>query len=395
MLRSAALALLIIPLAASAADELKLWYKRPAAEWVEALPVGNGRLGAMVFGGIEQERIQLNEGTLWAGGPTNPANPDAKAALPEIRRLLTAGEYQAAQDLVQQKFMSVPVRQAPYETVGDLMITMAGEDRAQDYRRELDLDSALALTRFTAAGTTFTREVLVSPVDQVIAVRLSADRPGAISCDVALRSPQPDAATRWDGRNLVLSGRNAQQDAIAGALRFEARLAAVLSGGQLQGDDERLSVRAANEVTLLLAIATSYRRFDDTGGDPAAISRRQLASARGKGFARIAAGRASAGWSSGSLMSVRRSIRGGRRVAGAKVRIFADSRRAATEWPSPFGEAGCAARGEARKAPLPNPSPARGRGASCGGSVASPRHPQSAPMKSFLPISTPMPRNRL
>jgi alpha-L-fucosidase 2 len=186
--------------------------------------------------------------------------------------------------------MATPLKQMAYQPVGDLLIEMSGmPDAVSSYHRELDLESAVALTRFTAGGTTFTREVLVSPVDQVIAVRLSADRPGAISSDVALRSPQPEAATRLDGGDLVLTGSNAEQDGIAGALRFEARLAAILSGGALNGDNERLSVRGADEVTLLLAIATSYRRFDDTGGDPAAIARRQLAAARSKSIARIAA----------------------------------------------------------------------------------------------------------
>ena len=268
----------------------RLWYRQPAAEWTQALPVGNGRLGAMVFGGTTHERLQLNEDTLWNGGPYDPVNPKAKAALPKVRELIFAGRWAEAQTLADKEVMATPLKQMAYQTVGDLIIDMAGlPEGVTAYHRELDLDSALALTRFTIGGITFTREVVVSPVDQVIAVRLSADRPGAVSCDVALRSPQPEAATRVDGRDLVLTGRNAAQEGVAGALRFEARLAAVLSGGRIQAHSDRLSVRAANEVTLLLAMATSYRRFDDTGGDPTAISRRQLASARDKSFARIAA----------------------------------------------------------------------------------------------------------
>jgi alpha-L-fucosidase 2 len=268
----------------------RLWYRQPAREWTEALPVGNGRLGAMVFGGVAHERLQLNEDTLWNGGPYNPVNPRAKDALPKVRELIFAGRWAEAQALADKEVMATPLKQMAYQPVGDLLIDMPGmPDAVSAYRRELDLETAVALTRFAIGGTTFTREVLVSPVDQVIAVRLSADRPRSISCDVVLRSPQPEAATRLDGRDLVLTGRNAEQDGIAGALRFEARLAAVLSGGELHADDGRLSVRAANEVTLLLSIATSYRRFDDTRGDPAAISRRQLAAARGKSFARIAA----------------------------------------------------------------------------------------------------------
>ncbi len=286
MLRSAVLALLIVPLAAFASDDLKLWYKRPAAEWVEALPVGNGRLGAMVFGGIEQERIQLNESTLWAGGPYNPANPEAKAALPEIRRLLTAGEYQAAQDLVQQKFMSVPVRQAPYETVGDLMITMAGEDRAQDYRRELDLDSAVARTEFQLRDVHYTREVFASAPDQVVVIQLTASTP-SLALTLAFQSPEQSAVRVEDNDTLILSGTNGDAYGIKGALKFEARLRATTVGGKITSDAGQLHVTGASAVTLVLAAATSYRHYDDVSGDPTALNTRTLAAVAGKTFAEL------------------------------------------------------------------------------------------------------------
>ena len=121
-----------------------LWYQQPAAQWVEALPVGNGRLGAMIFGGIETERLQLNEDTLWGGGPYDPANPEAREALPEIRRLLAAGHYAEAQALAQAKFMAKPILQAPYQAVGDLLISMPFSEAVQNYRRELRLDTAIA-----------------------------------------------------------------------------------------------------------------------------------------------------------------------------------------------------------------------------------------------------------
>src|SRR5688572_32103968 len=130
-------AMLPLSLAATSPD-LTLRYTRPAAEWVEALPVGNGRLGAMVFGGIHQERLQLNEDTLWAGGPYDPANPEALAALPEVRRLIAAGEYDAAQKLTQQKLMAKPMTQMPYQSVGDLMFTFSGGEPTATYRRELN-----------------------------------------------------------------------------------------------------------------------------------------------------------------------------------------------------------------------------------------------------------------
>jgi alpha-L-fucosidase 2 len=268
----------------------RLWYRQPAKEWTEALPVGNGRLGAMVFGGTSHERLQLNEDTLWNGGPYDPVNPSAKVALPQVRDLIFAGRWAEAQALADKEVMATPLKQMAYQPVDDLLIDMPGVHGAESgYRRELDLDSALAATRFTLSGIAFAREIVVSPIDQVIAVRLSADRPRSIACDVSFHSPQPEAATRSDRPDLVLSGRNAAQDGVAGALRFEARLAAVLSGGRLHGDGTRLSVRGADEVTFLLAVATSYLRFDDTSGDPAAIVRAQIASARGKSFAGIAA----------------------------------------------------------------------------------------------------------
>src|SRR6185295_2607730 len=121
-------------------EPLTLWYRRPAEQWVEALPVGNGRLGAMVFGGVVNERLQLNEDTLWAGGPYDPVSPDAAAALPEVRRLVFAGQYAEADRLIAAKVMARPLRQMPYQTAGDLLLTFPEADAVRDYRRELDLD---------------------------------------------------------------------------------------------------------------------------------------------------------------------------------------------------------------------------------------------------------------
>ena len=268
----------------------RLWYARPAQAWTEALPVGNGRLGAMVFGGTTHERLQLNEDTLWNGGPYDPVNPDARAALPHVRELIFANRWAEAEALAGEKLMARPLKQMAYQPVGDLLIDIPGAAATvTGYRRELDLDAAMATTRFTLGKVAFTREVVVSPIDQVIALRLSANRGGAIDCDISLRSPQSAVEMGSDGPDLVLAGRNASQDGVEGALRFEARLAAMVADGEIHHRADGIAVRRADEVTLLLAIATSYRRFDDIGGDPAAITRRQIAAARGKSFGRIAA----------------------------------------------------------------------------------------------------------
>ena len=150
---------------------LRLWYRRPAREWTEALPLGNGRLGAMVFGGIERERLQLNEDTLWAGGPYAPNNPKALAALPDVRQLVFAGRYREAHDLAEASLMGEPRRQMPYETAGELRLAFSLGGGADDYERELDLDTAIARTRLIAGGVVYERRVLASAVASAVLER--------------------------------------------------------------------------------------------------------------------------------------------------------------------------------------------------------------------------------
>jgi alpha-L-fucosidase 2 len=268
----------------------RLWYRQPASQWVEALPIGNGRIGAMVFGGVAQERLQLNEDTLWGGGPYDPVNPEARANLPEVRRLIFAGLYAEAQALANATLMARPLSQMSYQTFADLRLDMpalVGQPVA-GYERELDLDSALATTRFTASGASYVREVVASPRHQVIALRITGDRPGSVDLDLALRTPHR-ASVRAEGDTLLLSGRNGDENGIGGALRLAACLRVLAGGGRIEARGEVLSVRGADRVTLLIAMATSHRRFDDVGGDPAAAVRAQIAEASRLGFARIAA----------------------------------------------------------------------------------------------------------
>ena len=267
-----------------------LWYRQPAAKWTEALPVGNGILGAMVFGGTAQERLQLNEGTLWAGGPYDPVNPAAKAALQQVRDLVWAGRIKEAEALTDQALLAKPGKQMQYQTLGDLVLDFPGLGEATGYRRELDLDAAMATTRFTAGGVEHVRQVIASPGDKVIAVRLAAGR-GKLSVDVALTSPHARAKTVPDGASgLVLSGANAAAQGVPGALTFAARLLAINEGGRVEITPEgKLSVRGADAVTLLVAMGTSFRRFDDVSGDPLALTAAALAHTRSRPFARIAA----------------------------------------------------------------------------------------------------------
>jgi len=290
--RRLALSLATLGLAAvsfAQAPPLKLWYERPATQWVEALPVGNGRLGAMVFGGIEQERLQLNEGTLWAGGPYNPANPEAREALPEIRRLLASGDNRAAQDLVAAKFMARPIREMPYQTVGDLLLTMAGSEAVRGYRRELDLDTAVARTEFRLGGVLHVREVFASAVDQAVIMRLSVqgerpDRAARFSMTLGIQSPQNSAVTTEGSNLLVLRGVNGAANGVAGALRFEALVRVSAEGGTVTADSGQLHIQDATSATIIISAATSFRRYDDVSGDPTATNRETLRKLEGRSF---------------------------------------------------------------------------------------------------------------
>ena len=189
---------------------LTLWYERPSREWVEALPVGNGKLGAMVFGGTTHERIQFNESTLWAGEPHDYSHSGAVEVLDSLRRLLFAGKQKEADALASARAMSLPLTQPPYQAFGNLRLDFAGIDSTHvtGYRRSLDLDRAVVTTRFTADGVTYTREVFATHPDGVIVVRLSADRAGRVNVSAVLESAHAGAQYRAiDGRTLAMAGR--------------------------------------------------------------------------------------------------------------------------------------------------------------------------------------------
>jgi len=265
--------------ASAPAEPLSLWYRQPAGLWTEALPVGNGRLGAMVFGGVNREHLPLNLDTLWAGGPYDSVNPDALAALPEVRRLIFAGHYAEAANLLSAKVMAKPLKQMPYQPLGDLTLDFPAVKTVVNYRRDLNLDTAVATTTFTANGVKFTREVFSSPVDQVIIVHLTADQPGQISFTAGLTTSQPANVTVEPGDTLVMRGVNEDANGIKGALKFQARMKILTDGGQTTTTGNTISVTNADAVTLLIAAATSYKNYHDVSGDPEAIVINQMVSA--------------------------------------------------------------------------------------------------------------------
>jgi alpha-L-fucosidase 2 len=252
-----------------AADQV-LWYTRPAARWEEALPVGNGRLGGMVFGGVTEERIQLNEDSVWSGSAEAADNPEGKAALPKIRELLLGRNYAEGERLTFEKMIcrgagsgkgagaNLPF--GSYQTLGDLKIKLVGAaGTATNYRRELNLDSAIATTTFQLGGVRHTREVFASHPDQVVVIRLSADAPGRLSFDVTLSRPAAAATTAVGQDQLVMTGHTPDGRGGKG-LRFVARVQALPPSGTgtVAVVDDTLTVRNATAVTLLLSARTNY-----------------------------------------------------------------------------------------------------------------------------------------
>ncbi|HEX6622642.1 MAG TPA: glycoside hydrolase family 95 protein, partial [Pyrinomonadaceae bacterium] len=278
-------------------EPLTLWYSRPAEKWVEALPVGNGRLGAMVFGGVDKERLQLNESTLWSGGPTDWNNPKARDVLPQVRRAIFDGDYEKAEKLC--RLMQGPYNQS-YLPLCDLHLEFPGVSGVASYRRSLDLDRAVTTLLYESGGATFRREVFVSRPDQVVAVRLTGDRPGRIVFTATLSS-QLRHTTEAAGRDtLVLRGkapahvdpnyvRNTPEPVRyedgpgAEGMTFDVRVRAVAEGGDVTCDAKGLRVNGATSVVLIVSAGTSFNGYDKSPGrqgrDPTAVSSRHLTSA--------------------------------------------------------------------------------------------------------------------
>lgn len=258
-------------------NPMTLWYRRPAEEWLEALAVGNGRLGAMVFGGVSTEHLQLNEDSIWAGGPHDYADPDAHTVVEEIRSLINEEKWLEAQNLADARFMGEPAEQMQYQPAGSLELsfpTITGE--ASDYLRTLDLRTATSSVEYTVDGVRYRREVLCSHPDQVLVIHLSADQPGKIDLDASYTSPQETVLRQFDEQTLALNGISGEAEGLEGQVRFTALLRAVAEGGTVRTTNDVLSVRGADEVTLRVSIGTSYSDWQDVSGDPVARAERPL-----------------------------------------------------------------------------------------------------------------------
>ena len=266
------------PSAASGRSDMVLWYRRPGERWLDALPIGNGYLGAMVFGGVPRERIALNESSFWSGRPHDYNDTNALAYFPQIRDLVFAGKFQEAERMADDHFWGIPKAQQAYQPIGDLLLDFEGADSFQDFRRELDLETGVARVTYRAGDAVFTREVFMSYPERAMVIRLSADKPGRVSVQARFRSPYRDAVVATSGK-LVMDGSwkgPMKADALIApvegkGLSFETAMLARPEGGRLEATGETLSVRNADTVTFLLTMATSYVNYTNTSGSPAAV----------------------------------------------------------------------------------------------------------------------------
>lgn len=264
------------------AQNLKLWYQQPAKTWVEALPVGNSSMGAMVYGGTSREELQLNEEALWGGGPYRNDNPKALESLAEVRNLIFSGKTMDAQNLIDQTFYTGR-NGMPYQTIGSLIIEAPGHEKAKNYYRDLNLERAVATTRYQVDGVNFQREVFASFPDRVIIVRFTTDKPGELNFKVSYDSPL-QSTVRKQGKKLVLRGKGGDHEGVKGVIEVETQSQVIAEGGKVSLTDKYISVEHATAATLYIAAATNFVNYHNVKGNESKKASALLAGAMKKEY---------------------------------------------------------------------------------------------------------------
>lgn len=264
------------------AQNLKLWYQQSAKTWVEALPVGNSSMGAMVYGGTSREELQLNEETLWGGGPYRNDNPKALESLAEVRNLIFSGKTMDAQNLIDQTFYTGR-NGMPYQTIGSLIIEAPGHEKAKNYYRDLNLERAVATTRYQVDGVNFQREVFASFPDRVIIVRFTTDKPGELNFKVSYDSPL-QSTVRKQGKKLVLRGKGGDHEGVKGVIEVETQSQVIAEGGKVSLTDKYISVEHATAATLYIAAATNFVNYHNVKGNESKKASALLAGAMKKEY---------------------------------------------------------------------------------------------------------------
>jgi alpha-L-fucosidase 2 len=259
---------------------LKIWFNKPADSWNDALPVGNGRLGAMIFGGIEKEHLQLNEESVWTGKPRWDANPDALKSLPKVRKLLFEGKYTEAEKLALSGIMGSFRRDeaSTYQTLGDLTFDFGHVSGVSGFRRELDIGEAISRVIYTADQISFIREVFSSAPDQALVIRFAADKPEAVTFTARLSRPGNKARIKAEGNEIIMNEHIGDGTGV----RMETRLRIVPEGGTIIAGGDSIRVSKANSVSVFLTAATDY-----SGEDPTVVTGRQMENILKKSYSEI------------------------------------------------------------------------------------------------------------
>lgn len=280
---------ILVPAFSQSNNHLKLWYNKPAGDiWENALPIGNGRLGAMVYGDVAKETIQLNESSVWSGSPNRNDNPGALKALPQIRALIFGGKYKDAEDLANKTIISKESQGQMFEPVGDLHLSFSNTGGFTNYYRELDIEKAVEKTTYTVGGIRYKRQVLASFPDNIIAINLTASKPASLSFKVFFSTPEPNALIKTNGDNeLTISGTTIDHEGVKGAVRYKGIVRLKLAGGNLSSSDSSLTVKDANSVTIYVSIATDFNNYHDITGNENTRAEAYLNNAFPKSFARI------------------------------------------------------------------------------------------------------------
>lgn len=259
------------------AQDLKLWYNNPAKIWEEALPLGNSRLGAMVYGIPEKEELQLNEETIWGGGPYRNDNPKALGALPEARELIFKGKSREADQLINRTFFT-KTHGMPFQTAGSVILNFPGHQNYQDYSRELDLDKALAITRYTVNGVKYTREVFSSFADDVIIMRITAGKKGALNFEAEYSNHSQHTISKKDNI-LILEGKGSDHEGIEGKIRYQIHTLIRNHDGKIEVTGSKISISGATVATIYISIGTNFLNYKSVEGDPAKKASDALAKA--------------------------------------------------------------------------------------------------------------------
>lgn len=268
---------------------LKLWYTQPAGQtWENALPIGNGRQGAMIYGNVEKEVIQLNEHTVWSGGPNRNDNPAALASLPEIRKLIFDGKHKEAETLANKTIVTKKSHGQMFQPVGHLNLTFTGHENFTDYYRELDIEKAISKTTYKVNGVTYTREAIASFGDRVIVVKISSSKPGSVSFSAHYSSAQRNKAYAVSpSGDLTISGTTSDHEGVKSQIRFKGMTRIKTEGGKVSTTDTSLNVSGADAAFLFISIATNFNNYHDVSGDEEKRAIDFLDKSSGKKYAAI------------------------------------------------------------------------------------------------------------